>query len=234
MGRPAKAEGRQTRVAILDAALELFAEKGYFGASLRDIAVRVGVRESALYNYFASKEALFIGLLESARENRTEQLAAYMAEPATDVRSALERLTGLVLDYFSGHKQQLLFRVLQSDGMRLAKAGRLDVLERMTNGSASLREPMQRLIETRQLKAADPDALVVAFCGPLMMWRYCHALNPHDPLIANREAFIRNHVTQFLDGAAVRPADAVRPRLARRTARRARSSAARSGRKSRV
>ena len=62
MGRPIHADGRQTRQAILDAALELFADKGYFGTSLRDIAAVVGVRESALYNYFRGKEALFSAL----------------------------------------------------------------------------------------------------------------------------------------------------------------------------
>ena len=59
MARPAGRDGAQTRQALLDAALSLFAEKGYFGTSLRDIARHVGVRESALYNYFPSKESLF-------------------------------------------------------------------------------------------------------------------------------------------------------------------------------
>ena len=53
MARPRNADGQRTRKAILDAALDLFSEKGYFGTSLRDVATAVGVRESALYNYFA-------------------------------------------------------------------------------------------------------------------------------------------------------------------------------------
>ena len=58
MARPRNADGQRTRQAILDAALDLFSEKGYFGTSLRDVATAVGVRESALYNYFAGKDAL--------------------------------------------------------------------------------------------------------------------------------------------------------------------------------
>lgn len=67
MGRPRQTEARDTRQEVLDAALELFAEKGYFGASLRDIARAVGVRESALYHYFSSKEALFEELVVDRR-----------------------------------------------------------------------------------------------------------------------------------------------------------------------
>lgn len=47
-----------TREAILDAALDLLAEQGYAGASLRKVAKRVGVAQPSLYHHFATKEAL--------------------------------------------------------------------------------------------------------------------------------------------------------------------------------
>ena len=81
MGRPIHADGRQTRKAILDAALDLFAEKGYFGTSLRDIAAVVGIRESAFYNYFRGKDALFEALIVAAQEYKVEQLSGLLEEP---------------------------------------------------------------------------------------------------------------------------------------------------------
>jgi AcrR family transcriptional regulator len=53
------------RAEILDAALAVFSEKGYEGGTMRDIARRVGVTEPALYRHFASKEDLFLTLLEA-------------------------------------------------------------------------------------------------------------------------------------------------------------------------
>jgi AcrR family transcriptional regulator len=47
-----------TRERILAEALNLFAESGYGGASMRELARRVGVRESSLYNHFAGKAAI--------------------------------------------------------------------------------------------------------------------------------------------------------------------------------
>lgn len=43
---------------VLEAALELIAERGYAGASLRELARRVGIQQPSLYNYFDSKETM--------------------------------------------------------------------------------------------------------------------------------------------------------------------------------
>ena len=57
-------KGELTAERILDAAEELFAEQGYAGSSLRDVATAVGIRSPSLYNHFESKEALYAAVLE--------------------------------------------------------------------------------------------------------------------------------------------------------------------------
>ncbi|MCR9105560.1 MAG: TetR/AcrR family transcriptional regulator [Gammaproteobacteria bacterium] len=49
---------------ILDAAEDLFAEKGYSATSLGEVADRVGIRSPSLYNHFKNKEALYEAVLE--------------------------------------------------------------------------------------------------------------------------------------------------------------------------
>jgi AcrR family transcriptional regulator len=205
MGRPLHADGRQTRQAILDAALDLFAEKGYFGTSLRDIAAVVGIRESAFYNYFRGKDAIFEALIEAAQEYKVEKLSGLLEEPITDVRRTLERLTNLVLENFCAPRQQELFRVLMSDGMRLAKEGRINLIERMTSGAAPFHELMGRLIADGGLPRRDPELLMVEFMGPLLLWRHWHAIHPNRQLITNRKSFVRDHVDHFLQGATAKP-----------------------------
>lgn len=58
-GRPPKADAGDTKGALLQAALELFAAKGFEGTSVRDIARAVGLSESVLYAHFANKQAIF-------------------------------------------------------------------------------------------------------------------------------------------------------------------------------
>ena len=55
---------KDTRERIQEAALEEFLDKGFLGASLRQIVKQAGVTTGAFYGYFSSKEALFASIVE--------------------------------------------------------------------------------------------------------------------------------------------------------------------------
>jgi len=56
-------KGEVTRLAIEDAALELFMEQGYHATSMRQIKDRVGMALGGIYNHFSSKEEIFEGII---------------------------------------------------------------------------------------------------------------------------------------------------------------------------
>ena len=230
MARPKNADGQRTRQAILDAALDLFADRGFFGTSLRDVAAAVGVRESALYNYFAGKDALFDALLVAHQTTKTEQLTSLVEAPISDGRALLEQLAITTLDGFVEPRQQKLFRILMSDGVRLAKVGRLNLHERMATGRERLHEILRRLIREGWLRPGDPQLIGLAFISPLIVWRQLHAIDADLPMIRNPRAYARQHVDRFLLGAAApsgrRPAAAPanRARASKPSPRRARSA----------
>lgn len=215
MARPKNADGQRTRQAVLDAALHLFGERGFFGTTLRDVARAVGVRESALYNYFPSKEALFRALIAANDETKRERFAAAIDDHADDARTALERLTRHSLEMFADPQQRQLFRILMSDGLRLARAGQLNLAERIGAGRAPMRDAMQAFIDRGWLRPADPDLLALSFGGPLLAWRHLAAVDADLPFMRDQDAFIRQHVDTFLAGAgrtAERAAKAIRGR----------------------
>lgn len=216
MARPRNANGQRTRQAILDAALTLFAQKGYFGTTLRDVASAVGVRESALYNYFPGKEALFDALLIEESTAKTERLSAILDHPVTDGHAALTHLAIQILDGYATPRQAQLFRILMSDGLRLAKDGRINLVERMSS-RPRLDEVMRHLAREGCLRDTDPHMLAMAFHGPLLFWRHLHAIGATVPHVKNRRAFARAHVDQFLVGAALPPSPP--PSKGRRTRR---------------
>ena len=202
MARPKNADGQRTRQLILDAALDLFAEKGYFGTSLRDVATAVGVRESALYNYFASKDALFDALMTAHQHTKLERLSPLVDGPIADGRALLEQFALASLEAFAEPREQKLHRILMSDGIRLAKVGRINLYERMSSGRERLHELLRRLIREGWLRRADVAVLGIAFFSPLFMWRQLRAIDAPVPMIRQPRAFARQHVEQFLMGAS--------------------------------
>jgi AcrR family transcriptional regulator len=76
-GRRTQADRRAaTRGALLAAARELFAERGFAGAGREEIVERAGVTRGALYHHFASKEALFQAVFEQVEDQLTAEVAA--------------------------------------------------------------------------------------------------------------------------------------------------------------
>jgi AcrR family transcriptional regulator len=96
-GEPESAAS-STRDRILDAALALFAEKGYEATSMREIAEQLGMTKAALYYHFDGKDAIVLALLADI-ETQVEALVAWAGEqPVTPQlrRDVLERWTDIM------------------------------------------------------------------------------------------------------------------------------------------
>lgn len=66
---------------ILEAALALFAERGFAATRLDDVAARAGLSKAAIYLYFADKEALLAALVRTEAEANLERIRAVLGEP---------------------------------------------------------------------------------------------------------------------------------------------------------
>jgi AcrR family transcriptional regulator len=78
-----------TRERLLDAARSAFAESGFHGASVEEIASRAGFSTGALYSNFDGKEDLFLVLMERAIDEHAAEIARAVAErPSVSERAA--------------------------------------------------------------------------------------------------------------------------------------------------
>jgi AcrR family transcriptional regulator len=84
--RTQEARSTATRAALLAAARDLFAERGFQGAGREDIAERAGMTRGALYHHYASKLDLFRAVVETLEEELVERIAeaAMAGETASD------------------------------------------------------------------------------------------------------------------------------------------------------
>jgi AcrR family transcriptional regulator len=118
-------EVRTTRERILDAAEQVFAEKGLGAAPVRDIAGRVGLNPASLYNHFAGKEELYEAVLERGLTPVLEMLSDLMGGVRT--RDREEKAIDRVVLHFaeSPNLAKLIHYETLAGGERLARiAGR--------------------------------------------------------------------------------------------------------------
>lgn len=77
---PAAAADRSARRALLDAALDVFLERGYTNASVTEIAMRSAIAMGSLFHHYGGKRGLYLALWEEFQEEQERRTAAVLAE----------------------------------------------------------------------------------------------------------------------------------------------------------
>ena len=114
MARPIKtADSPDYRAKICEVAETLFAERGFDGTSIREIAEQTGATKALIYHYYQSKEALYLSLLEKEVSRvvaKLETIAASDGDPEDKIRNVVQ----VFLEQYRAHPQgfQLVQRAI--------------------------------------------------------------------------------------------------------------------------
>lgn len=122
-----KKEGkRDTKQAIFLAAAELFAQQGYLGASMKDVAKKAGIKAASIYSHYASKEEIMDDLLDHYLKRMTrfhESLAQSSVgiDREEDLSQALDKL---LLHYDPEERSLMYFltRIAHREQFRFPRA----------------------------------------------------------------------------------------------------------------
>ena len=104
MARPTAPDHDDKAAAVLAAAGQVFAQRGYEGATMLDVAQAAGFSKAGVYHYFASKEHLLHGLLQGSLQEVVDDLTS--ADPGDEAEPA-ERLAALVDAYVRSFSTRL-------------------------------------------------------------------------------------------------------------------------------
>jgi AcrR family transcriptional regulator len=117
---------RSTKARILDAAEEVFAQRGFEGASTREIAARAEVNISSLHYHWASKETLYVAVFRNVFERIMEHLESTIT-PLLGREAArgghgdvVDRIMRELFDFFAAQPaipRLLLRRIVESDAL---------------------------------------------------------------------------------------------------------------------
>lgn len=101
--------GEERRQQLLDVARNLFAEKGFDGASIEEIAHRANVSKPVVYEHFGGKEGVYAVVVDREMQYLLAKMTSALAEEAHP-RLLLERAAVALLDYVEGSADG--FRIL--------------------------------------------------------------------------------------------------------------------------
>ncbi len=192
-GRPPKAEAGDTKGALLQAALTLFAEKGYEGTSVRAIAREVGLSESVLYAHFDSKRAIFDAVLaELGPPSAVAVLEALDPTLADDPPAFVRTLVARILDEWAAPQSRQLISLMAQDGLIHDPALTAEI--RVSVGSLAVQ--FERWIAAGYLAAdlGSPWDLAYALMSPIALARvlWLHGAAKPEELAIARERVARH------------------------------------------
>jgi AcrR family transcriptional regulator len=114
-----------TKARILSAAEQVFASKGFEGASTREIAAQAGVNISSLHYHWESKETLYFAVFQNIYDRIVElvrtSIPAHIAEPAVS-RTVVDTAMGRLFDFFADNPnipKLMVRRLLESDASQV-------------------------------------------------------------------------------------------------------------------
>src|SRR6185369_15909848 len=161
---------------ILQAAFDVFTEKGFHGARMLDVASRARASKATLYARYPSKEALFEALMAWSTRQGTDALDAIAADETLDPLSALHRLAAQLLALMLQPKKLALFRIAVAEGNRLSAVGRTYSAFTRDHGMERVRAIVARLLKQGLIEIDDRAEFGHSFIGLLQGELFMRAL----------------------------------------------------------
>jgi AcrR family transcriptional regulator len=170
-GRPVKVPGEKgTKEKIFDAAVDLFAEKGYDGVSMRDIGRAVGVTEGAVYKHYSSKEAILESIFIYVEGRIYPKAPEGSIDALVDSCSFREILESMPRFMMADQHLARITRIMLIEMYHNEKIGcyvRRELIERPVDETEVL---FRKLMEKGKIRPCDPRGLSILFISFLVSW----------------------------------------------------------------
>ena len=190
-----------TKEKILDEALICFAENGYKGTNLRDLAARTGLSKSALYKHFVSKEDIWNAILDRMEAYYSEQFGSPENIPETPKScDELLQLSMRMIDFtIHDRKVILIRRLLLTEQFHDERALHFATLHFLTGIKAIYTKIFAEMMEKGILKEDDPETLAFAYTAPISALVHLCDREPEkeSEIISEAEAFIRHFIRTY-------------------------------------
>lgn len=178
---------------LMEAAIRLFREKGYYGTSIRDLAEAIGLQKSALYHYVGSKEDLLFRISDETLRESLGILHEILRAPLSNVERLRRAMEHHVLYVATRGTATTVFL---RDIHALSKEQRNEILGLARDYRAAWEQILRQGMEAGEFRQGDVTLLAMAILGAanwVAIW-----FNPAGRL--SPEAIANTFVDAFLSG----------------------------------
>ena len=166
-------KSNDTKTKIYNAALELFAKKGYKATTVREIAKAVGIQQSAIYNHFKNKEAILDEIIENLSkshlinifENKEPQ------ELYKKGKALLKQISNMFKLITFDSKTDILFRFMMQELFNNEKIRIFYNEEFYQNNVKKLSVIFFMMMQDEMIEHTDPLLLANEFFSPLFFYQ---------------------------------------------------------------
>ena len=193
---------------LLDAALDLFVEKGFAGTRAEEVAARAGVSKGTLFLYFQSKEELFKAVV---RENISGRFKQWNDEFETFEGTASEMLAYCMAVWWErvgATRASGITKLVMSEAGNFPEIAAFYQQEVIQPGQALIRRIMQRGMDRGEFRQLDLDYAIYSVVAPmifLILAKHSSGTCADPRLPGNAAKYIATQVDTILHGLCARP-----------------------------
>lgn len=195
---------------ILEAALAVFAERGFAAAKLSEIAARAGVSKAALYLYFETKEELFHAVARTLVATNLTAIGAALEASEAPLADVAPALLGRAAAVLADGRVVSIARMVIAESRNfpdLARIWREDVVEPMLS---LVTRSIARAQAGGEVVPGDPRLFAFSLMGPLVMGGLFHAVFGEEGA-PDLPALAAQHARAAMGGLLARPSKAPAP-----------------------
>jgi AcrR family transcriptional regulator len=183
----------RTHEAILEAAYDLFLQKGYAAASMRQIAAQAGLALGSIYNHFPNKDAIFEQLIDERHPYR-QILPILLGTPAQDIETFVRRSAQTVVDELGRHPDFIKLMLIEMVEFKGRNMPRIitDILPQVL--------PLIEQFDKSQLRPIPPFVLFRAFLGLFFSYYMTELILNQTPAAAFQTNTLEYFTDIFLHG----------------------------------
>ena len=191
-----------TKSKILDEALVMFAENGYNGTNLRDLAAKLGLSKSALYKHYESKEAIWNALLDRMIEYYEERFGSTKQLPPQP--KSLEELFSVSMKMiaFTVYDERVILtrKLLLTEQFRDERVCKLATQYFLDSNKSIFTAIFKRMMEDNLIRMSNSEMLAFAFTAPITSLIQLCTREPDkkEEVMQQAESFIKYFIENHL------------------------------------